>query len=150
MIELQNYISKIKEPFAGGLNILSITYNLFFPFDILYRNFFSMKDYSAGFGWWENLSFIGPFSLLGLLYILKIGFTKYNKERIILSLLSILFLLLSAPDSLLNPYHYLISNVKTLQFFHVPGRILALWGMIISPEDQAILTFCEDLIKEEK
>ncbi len=131
MLQLPDYISKIKEPFVGGLNLISLTYNLFLPVDPIFLNLFSTSDYSTGFGWWESLSFIGPFSALGLLYILKSSFSKIDTEKLIIIILSILFLLLSAPDSLLNPYHYLISNVETLKFFHVPSRILALWGMII-------------------
>lgn len=131
MTQLPDYISKIKEPFAGGLNMITITYNLFLPFDSIFNKFFSANEFIAGFGWWESLSFIGPFSIIGLFYILRLAFTKYDTEKLILVLLSVLFLLLSAPDSLLNPYHYLITNIKTLQFFHVPSRILALWGMVI-------------------
>ena len=131
MIQLQDYISKIKEPFVGGLNILSITYNLFFPFDLLIPKAISLKHLSTGFGWWESLSFIGPLSFLGLFFILRSAFAKHDKGMTILVLLTVLFILLSTPDSRLNPFHYITSTVETLQYFHVPSRILALWGIII-------------------
>lgn len=128
MIELQNYISKTKEPFNGGLNFFSIIYNLFFPFDL---NIVSKNAISTGFGWWESLSFIGPFSILGLYFLAKSSLTKSSGKIPILIVLTILFLLLSTPDAPINPLYYIISSISTLQYFHVPSRILALWGIII-------------------
>lgn len=131
MIELQNYISKIKEPFIGGLNPLSMFYNLFFPFDSFLTKIFPVKNFSTDFGWWESLAFIGPISLCGVFYIFNSVFKKHDSKISILIVLTCLFVILATPNSKINPLHYLISHVGILQYFHVPSRILALWGVII-------------------
>jgi hypothetical protein len=132
MVELQGYISKIKEPFSGGLTFLTFTTNLFFPFDSLLSKVFHTEDLSTGFGWWESLSFIGPFSTIGIYFLIKSAVNrKYRKEVAILILLSLLYLMLSMPGSKFNPYHYLLTTIGTLQYFHVPSRILALWSVVI-------------------
>lgn len=132
MVELQHYISKTREPFIGGLNIFSFTSNLFFPFeDFSSKILGGSQIFSTGFGWWESLVFIGPLSITGLIYIVRSAFKKRSQEASILIVLSVLFLLLSTPDSRLNPIHYIISRVDILQYFHVPSRILAIWEMVI-------------------
>lgn len=128
MIQLQDHISKIKEPFVGGLDIYSIIFNLFLPFEFLFPDTLIKES----FGWWESLAFIGPLSILGLFFIFKVAFfDKHNKKTSILIILTVLFILLSTPDSPLNPIHYLISIIEPLQYFHVPSRILMYWGIII-------------------
>ena len=131
MLELQHYISKVKEPFVGGLNAITFLTNLFFPYEKVLSPFFPPIYFSTGFGWWESLTFIGPFSLLGLFFIFRSAFKKHSKELSVLIILTILFLFLSSPESKLNPYHYLISSIGVLQYFHVPSRILALWSVVI-------------------
>lgn len=131
MIEMQNYISKIKEPFIGSLNPLSFIYNLFLPFDELFLKFFAYSEFSTGFGWWESMAFIGPISIAGLYFIFKSAFKKHSISVSILVILSVLFLFISIPESKLNPLHYLVSYISLLQFFHVPSRILGLWSILI-------------------
>jgi len=131
MIELQNYISKIKEPYIGDLNLLSLILNLFLPFDDIISKIFPSQTVSTGFGWWESLAFIGPIATLGLIYIIKALFTKRGSELSLLIVLTVLFFLLSTPGSLFNPIRYITYIIEPLQYFHVPSRILALWGIVI-------------------
>jgi hypothetical protein len=131
MIELQNYISKIKEPFTGSMNIMTISYHLFFPFDFIFPKGILQKMTSTGFGWWESLAFIGPLSILGIYYAIKSSFLKRRSEINILLVLGVLFILLATPGSKLNPYHYIIYLIDNLQFFHVPSRILAFASILI-------------------
>lgn len=131
MIELQNYISKIKEPFVGSLNPLSFVYNLFLPFDELFLKFFPFSSFSTGFGWWESMAFIGPVAIAGLYFIFRSTFKKHTRNISLLIILSVLFLFISIPESKLNPLHYLVSYISLLQFFHVPSRILGLWSILI-------------------
>lgn len=129
MIELGSYISKIKEPFAGSQNFISIFYYLFFPYDLINGIIPTKLFLSNTFGWWESFSFIGPFSILGVFSIFKLSGKK--NETIIFPILFILFILISMPNSALNPLHFLISSLSIFQFFHVPGRIFALQSVII-------------------
>lgn len=128
-IELQAYISKIKEPFAGSHNLISIFYYLFFPFNLLNKIIPTQFFLSNAFGWWENFSFIGPFSIIGILFITKVSSRK--NETAIIPLLFVLFILISMPNFNLNPMHFLISNFSIFQFFHVPGRIFAFQSVVI-------------------
>jgi hypothetical protein len=129
MVELQPYIAKIKDPFSGSQNFISIFYYLFLPYDFVDKLVPTSKFLSNAFGWWENISFIGPLSVIGFFSILK-TINKKN-ETVILAILFVLYILMSMPALAINPLHILISNFSTLQFFHVPSRIFALLSIII-------------------
>ncbi len=132
MIELQQYITKIKEPFVGNLNFLSIFYYLFFPFSSFYKTFLPTENFlSNAFGWWENFAFIGPFSFLGLVYLFTNKISKYKTEKKLFILLIVLFTLMSMPGENLNPLKFIISNFSILQYFHVPSRILLLFSIVV-------------------
>lgn len=124
ILELQGYIEKIREPFRGSQNLISVLYYLFFPFSFLLNRVFPIKSFlSQSYGWWESICFIGPFSIIGVFYIGKQLKKSKDSILLLLAMIFILLLLLSMPAFPLNPIHVLIRNIQLLAFFHVPSRV---------------------------
>lgn len=124
MLELQSYLLKTKEPFLGSQNPISILYYLFFPFNFIVSRIVPVKIFlPQSYGWWESICFIGPFSIIGILYIGRKLTKSKDSLILLLAVIFVLFLLLSMPAFPLNPIHILINNIEFLAFFHVPSRV---------------------------
>ncbi len=131
LIELQNYIGKLKEPFAGSQNPISLLYYLFLPIKPLFGLLGVEKYLDTGFAWWEKIAFVGPLTLIGV--------TLFFARRTIFSHMQSVFFLttgtvlifLSMPAASWNPYHWILNVVPSLQFFHVPSRVFGMLTVIL-------------------
>ncbi len=146
-LELQKYVEKTQEPFAGSQNILSIVYYLFLPVKKIFSFVGFIKALDTGFAWWEKTSFIGIIPLLFFVtFLIKFKKIKFQ-HSLLFMLLLIILLLMAMPGFALNPYHWIIIYVKSLQFFHVPSRIFAFASAIMLIFVGVVCTY---LIKNKK
>lgn len=130
LIELQNFIGKVREPFAGSQNFISMVYYFFIPFKSLYW-FLGVGEYlKTGFAWWEKISYIGPFILLGMMLFLADQKKYVHQVSKFFMILLIALIALSMPQAYWNPYHWIIRYVPYLQLFHVPSRVFGMLTVI--------------------
>ncbi|MBP9797964.1 hypothetical protein KBC70_02350, partial [Candidatus Woesebacteria bacterium] len=131
LIELQEYIGKIREPFAGSQNIVSILYYFFVPIKPIFGIAGLGGLLETGFAWWEKVAFIGPFTLVGIvLFFTHRNIFSKKQSQFFVGILVVL-LLLSMPSATWNPYHWMISALPSLQLFHVPSRVFGMLTIIL-------------------
>lgn len=130
LIELQHYIGKVKEPFAGSQNLISILYYFFIPFKPVFRVLGVGSYLETGFAWWEKVAFIGPFTLIGVVMFFLYRKRIFQAQSLFFMMIGTTLILLSMPAAPLNPYHLLISYIPALQLFHVPSRAFGLLTII--------------------
>jgi len=130
LIELQNFIGKVREPFAGSQNFMSILYYFFIPIKPLFWYLGLRRNLETGFAWWEKVSFIGPLLLIGI--VLFFAHRKFfsHRESKFFMLIGTVLMLLSMPNTSWNPYHWLILSLPPLQLFHVPSRAFGMLTII--------------------
>jgi len=131
ILELQNSLGKIKEPFLGSQTIVSIMEYLFVPFDVPFKLLGLGTFLSPEWGTLEKIAFIGIFPFVGLVWVVKnIKRIKIPQKTFLIILFVVCFLILM-PGWVFNPFHWVIELVPTLQFFRVPSRAFAFLIVII-------------------
>lgn len=130
LIELQDYIGKVREPFVGSQNIVSILYYFFVPFKPIFRIMGIGSFLETGFAWWEKVAFIGPLTLIGIvLFFARRNIFSKKQSQLYVAILAVL-MLLSMPNASWNPYHWIITALPALQLFHVPSRVFGMLTII--------------------
>ncbi len=131
IVELQTYLGKSKEPFEGSQTIISMIRYLFIPFDKPFQLTYLSSFISTAWGDLEKTAFIGIFPFIGIVWMIK-EYKKINiPSKIFLVLLFCTFFLMLMPALLVNPYHWLITFIPSLQYFRVPSRAYAYFVVII-------------------
>lgn len=138
LIEISTYISHVKTPFEGSQNIISIIYNLFFPFKEIYATLSLDRFLESPYFWWESFAFVGLLPLV-CLFLTPIAFNK-NKNNIFFIFILFSITLFSMSGNLINPYHWITKGFEFIQQFRIPSRIfiylvpvvLVLSGLILN------------------
>ncbi|HYK07928.1 MAG TPA: hypothetical protein VEW42_00340 [Candidatus Eisenbacteria bacterium] len=146
-LELTNYLEKSRDPFTGSMNIVGMLRYIFIPFDAPFAAV-NLKQYiSTAWGDLEKISFIGPFTLLGFVWVFLKRKIVLSRKYILLPILFLLFISISMPAWKWNPFHWLVSAVSFLQYYRVPSRIFAYLSVILL---LFFGLFCRDFLSKRK
>ena len=119
------YLVKIREPFAGSQNIVSMVYHLFLPLSGWFKRTGWWQMVPSNFGWWEKAGFIGPVWLAAIW-----GKLKLRSKGWWLAAGTIL-VLAAMPAWILNPYHILVQKIDWVAGMHAPTRVWGMLGVVI-------------------
>lgn len=131
LFELQNHINKVREPFAGSQNFISILYYFFLPIKPLFISLGLSSYLTTGFAWWEKVAFVGPMTLVGIVLFFSRRKIFFQKQAQFFIGLMIILVLLSMPAFSVNPFNWAIHLIPQLQLFHVPSRVFGMLTVIL-------------------
>lgn len=130
-LEVQSSLGKTREPFLGSQTLISMIRYLFIPFDVPFNLFHLTEFLTPAWAELEKIAFIGVFPFFGLAWLL--GHYREIKipQKSFLTIIFITCLLILMPAWKLNPLHWMVTLVGTLQFFRVPSRAFAFLIVVI-------------------